>query len=157
MREELVTYGDCQLCAGEEGSNEKLESMRGVLVVRRSLCWVNMMRCVARGGGGGGAAGGPVHGTQQPPSPARPRLHFPALICLTISGHFTHTQSTYNHKKWKLIKHNKSRFNHIFTFANTLTNTLSTAGWSHLCLSLVWCGGSSGGVRVVQCFKMLNC
>ena len=49
------------------------------------------------------------------------------LICLTISGHFTHTQSTYNHKKWKLIKHNKSRFNHIFTFANTLTNTQSTA------------------------------
>ena len=34
------------------------------------------------------------------------------LICLTISGHFTHTQQTYNHKKWKLIKTNRSPLNH---------------------------------------------
>ena len=79
------------------------------------------------------------------------------LIPLTISGHFTHTQSTYNHKKWKLIKHNKSGFNHIFTFANTLTNTQSTAWWSHLWL---WSGvvlGSSGGVglcNVSRCWTV---
>ena len=129
-------------------------------MVRLSLYWVNMMRCVARGRGQQACRYTGhylVSRRPQPPSPARPRLHFPALICLTISGHFTHTQSTYNHKKWKLIKHNKSGSYHIFTFANTLTNTQSTAWWSHLC---VWSGvvlGSSGGVglcNVSRCWTV---